>query len=502
MMYPEVMLGVINIMQQHTIITLKNEGHSNREVARMMGVSRKTVARYWDEYKEQISLLGMGGDTRGIQEAITKGPSYDTSNRKPLKYTPAIDEALDEILSAEEAKKAELGQSNKQMLTCAEIHKMIVEKGFDIGVSTITDKIRKKRERAREAFIRQEYDLANRLEYDFGEVTLIIDGERGTYHMAVFGAPASKFRWAYLYENQKKEVFLDSHVRFFKMVGGIWREVVYDNMRNVVTRFIGKNEKELNSDLIKMSIYYGFKINTTNCFAGNEKGFVESSVKVLRREAFSREYRFASLEEARQHLREVLEKTNASSRIEEERQLLMPTRPPLEIATISEHDVDKYSFIRLDNNFYSVPDYLVGKKVIVKSYPEEVIVYSGLGKVASHRKLSGKGEIRADIRHYLDTLMRKPGALSNAQALKCERELKAIYDEHYSDDPRRFISLLKDNKEKTVPEIVIALEAAERDTTSFTSPPSLIAKNVLANTRNSISAISATFIKGGERIAS
>lgn len=44
--------------------------------------------------------------------------------------------------------------------------------------------------------------------------------------------------------NQKKDVFLDSHVRFFEMVGGVYREVVYDNMKNVVTRFIGRNEKE------------------------------------------------------------------------------------------------------------------------------------------------------------------------------------------------------------------------------------------------------------------
>ena len=228
MMYSEVMLGVISQMQQHTIITLKNEGHSNREIARMMKVSRKTVARYWNDYVAQITLLAQGGDTRGIQENITAGPKYDSSNRKPLKYTPAVDELLDEILTAEEVKRTELGPSNKQMLTCAQMHKMIVEQGHDIGVSTITVKIREKREQAREAFIRQEYDLANRLEYDFGEVTLIIDGVKGTYHMAVFGAPASKFRWAYLYDNQKKEVFLDSHVRFFEMAGGVWREVVYD----------------------------------------------------------------------------------------------------------------------------------------------------------------------------------------------------------------------------------------------------------------------------------
>ena len=107
------------------------------------------------------------------------------------------------------------------------------------------------------------------------------------YFMAVFASPAGKFRWCKLYTNQKKPVFMDSHVKFFEYMRGGYREVVYDNMKNVVTKFIGKNEKELNADLVKMSMYYGFSINVTNCFSGNEKGTVEKSVDVLRTELFA-----------------------------------------------------------------------------------------------------------------------------------------------------------------------------------------------------------------------
>jgi len=140
--------------------------------------------------------------------------------------------------------------------------------------------------------------------------------------------------------------------------------------------------------------------------------------------------------------------------------------------------------------------------MIVKSYPEEIIIYSGLEKICSHRRLRGKGGVRADIRHYLDTLMRKPGALTNAAALKCEHELKAAFDEHYREDPRGFIQILMDNKDKTIPEITIAIQAAVRDTTSFTSPPSLIGKNVLIHTRRGLASISDVFMRRGERIAS
>ena len=36
---------------------------------------------------------------------------------------------------------------------------------------------------------------------------------------------------------------MDSHVKFFEMVKGVYKEVVYDNMKNVVTKFIGRKEK-------------------------------------------------------------------------------------------------------------------------------------------------------------------------------------------------------------------------------------------------------------------
>jgi len=34
---------------------------------------------------------------------------------------------------------------------------------------------------------------------------------------------------------------MDSHIKFFEMLGGVHKEIVYDNMKNVVTKFIGRN---------------------------------------------------------------------------------------------------------------------------------------------------------------------------------------------------------------------------------------------------------------------
>ena len=180
---------------------------------------------------------------------------------------------LQNILESEEEKKKILG-TNKQCLTKIQIYEILKKSGFNIGYSTVVAEINKIKRSGNECFIRQHYEFGDRLEYDFGEVKLVINGITKKYYIAVLSSPAGNFRWCYLYDNCKKDVFLDSHVEFFKMIGGVWKELVYDNMRNVVSKFIGKNEKELNEDLIKMSIYYGFDINVTNAFSGNEKGAI------------------------------------------------------------------------------------------------------------------------------------------------------------------------------------------------------------------------------------
>lgn len=237
---------MINIMDKHTIIKLKKEGYSNRQLSKMVPIDRKTVAKYWNEYMKQQDLLAIAApsDVVALQENICAPPAYNVENRTCRKYSKELDAYIDEILD-NESEKCKLLGTKKQQLTQLQIFQMVKEQGFDIGCSTVTNKIREKRKNSKECFIRQDYEFGDRLEYDFGEVKLLINGLLDTYHIAVLSSPAANFRWAYLYKSQKQDVFMDSHVRFFDMIGGIYKEVVYDNMKNVVSKFIGHHEKEL-----------------------------------------------------------------------------------------------------------------------------------------------------------------------------------------------------------------------------------------------------------------
>ena len=442
-------------MDKHSIIKLKQQGHSNRAVHRMTGINRETVGRYWNDYLAQEAKLNdPEANVLEVQEKMVEKPKYDSTSRVPKKYTDTIDKRLDQILEEEKAKDKLLG-NHKQNLTKEQIHKKLVEECFDIGYTTIATKINLKLAKFKECFIKQLYDFGDRLEFDFGEVKLEINGVLDKYYLAVLSSPGGDFRWAFLYKNQKKDVFMDAHVRFFEMMGGVYKEVVYDNMRNVVTKFVGRNEKLLNEDLIKMSMYYGFDINVTNCFSGNEKGFVEGSVKIIRNAVFAVNYKFLSFEQAETYLNSQLLKLNEGSKIEEEKKCLLPHKPKLELGIISDNDVNSYSWVRVSNKFYSVPDYLVGRKVTVKSYFNKVVVYSNNSWVCEHKKVEDFNEISIDITHYLNTLIKKPGAIKNSLALKSIPMLKSIYDSHFNTNPKKFIEILRDNKERSMEEILI-----------------------------------------------
>ncbi len=450
---------MMQFMDKKRIIVLKEQGLSNRAVSREIGVDRKTVSKYWNEYRQHLDRLDDPGvDVKAIQERLLAEPKYNAGNRKRHKCTEEVNQRLAEILKEEERKNRLFGPTHKQNLTNLQIHQKMVDEGFDISACSINIALSGIRKRQREVFIRQQYELGDRLEYDFGEVFLDCGEGVKTYHMAVLSSPGGGFRWLYLYTNQKKAVFMDSHVRFFEMMGGAFQEIVYDNMRNVVSKFIGKNEKELNEDLLKMSVYYGFHINVTNCFKGNEKGHVESSVKILRNQIFADHWQFNSLEDAQQYAFSRLLKLNDKSRMEEEKQHLRPYRPPLELAVVTEAKVNPSSLISVDTVFYSVPECLVGKSVIVKKYHNEIRAFVGSDMVAAHKRLFGNGKMQIDIYHYLNTLRKKPGAIGNSVALKSIPRLKAVFDTYYRKQPRKFIVLFLENKDLPINEIISLFE--------------------------------------------
>ena len=127
--------------------------------------------------------------------------------------------------------------------------------------------------------------------------------------------------------------------------------------------------------------------------------------------------------------------------------------------------IDKYSTIMVDTCHYSIPENYTKHTIEVKVYPHRIICYDGQQRLCEHEKRHGANQWVLNLDHYLDTLGRKPGALSGSVALaQAEPRLKRIYRDHYQDNPKDFIELLhylRDHK-KSLDEIEAAINRLSR----------------------------------------
>lgn len=447
---------MIDIVKRCNIIKLKRKGVSDSKTADELGIDRRTVKQYWVEYKQAQKDIQTESDPLKIiklQEILT-GEKHRSGTGSKHACTPETYARVNQILDEEKEKDQLLG-NHKQKLTVKQIHEILVDEGFKIGYSSTKTIVNEIKNKYSECYILQDHPLGKRLEYDFGEVKLIVANKKKNYYMAVFAAPASKYRYVYLYEKANLEVFVDSHVKFFAMIGGVWQEVVYDNMKNVVSQ-IKRKEKILNEEAVKLSLYYGFDINTTNTRSGNEKGFVEGSVKVVRNKLFAKRYCFKDEDELSRYLEEALEDLNKSSRIEEEKPHLSPALRPYQQCEVRNCHVDHCSIIHLRKHAYSVPEMFVNQDLTVKIYLNHIDIYHQNEYICSHEKSTAPGKT-IDIRHYLRTLKQKPGAISDSVALRSNPELKVIYDTYYSKEPKQFIKLVSQYKDLPLKDLAMAI---------------------------------------------
>ena len=444
--------------KQEIVIQSHREGKSQRRISGDLHISRKTVKKYIEEYE---GLLESGLSPEAAQSVyFTTRPAYTTSTRSKLKLTLEVQQSIDHLLFLNKEKRA-LGL-RKQLLKKKDILEELHRQGFEIGYTTVCNYISSKEAlpSVREAFIRQLYNPGDVCEFDWGEIKLYLAGKLVRLQLAVFTSAYSNYRYAFLYNRQDTLSFMDSHVRFFRVSGGVYRQMVYDNMRVAVAKFVGPHEKEPTASLLQLRGHYGFSHRFCNVYRGNEKGHVERSVEYVRRKAFALKDRFTDIEEAEEWLFKALDKLNGQKQsltgksglelFSEEQETLgrLPLSEPV-CAEQIQLRVDKYSTISYSANRYSVPDHLVGQFVDVSILSNELHIYYQNDKVSVHKRSFDKHGWSVNIEHYLSTFKRKPGALAGSLALAGNAYLKHLYQTHFSEDPRSFIDLLtycRDNR--------------------------------------------------------
>jgi transposase len=185
------------------------EGHSIRRVAKALGLSRTTIAKYL------------------TQSAPARRESPPRAAPVRALCAARIDELVDEWRGR---------TTPKQRITGTRLHRQLVEEGFSVGKTTIYEHLRERRRQSAEVFIPLTYRAGETAQVDFFEVTVDVAGERRAVWKFVMRLMYSGYDFAWLYERCDQLSFLDAHVRAFAFIGGAPKRCVYDNLTAAVRR--------------------------------------------------------------------------------------------------------------------------------------------------------------------------------------------------------------------------------------------------------------------------
>jgi transposase len=231
------------------IRVLSRQGKSIREIARMLAVSRNTVRRY-------LRHEGL--------------PRYQRRAR-PSK--------LDEYKHyLRERVKAAAPEWIPATVLLRELRAL----GYVGGYSILKDHLATLRPVIEpEPLIRFETEPGRQMQCDFATI------RRGQERLAVFIATLCWSRAAYVefVTDERLATLLGCHERAFDFFGGVPREILYDNMRTVVTdrdRY-GPGLHRYNRTFLDFAHHYGFLPRLCRPYRAQTKGKVERFIGYLRK---------------------------------------------------------------------------------------------------------------------------------------------------------------------------------------------------------------------------
>lgn len=336
----------------------------------------------------------------------------------------------------------DLEAPRKQRHTARRVwQRLMEEEGVEVAESSVRNLVAKLRAEIsglKEVMVPQTHPPAEEAEVDFGEFTVTIAGVVMKIFMFCMRLSHSGKAFHFAYANQAQESFFDGHVRAFAAFGGVPVGMIrYDNLKPAVTRVALGRDRFEHPRFVALRSHYGF--DSFYCLPGkdgaHEKGGVEGEIGRFRRRHLTPVPKVGSLAElneliaagdARDDARRIgarAETVGAAAARE------LPLLRPLpdedfDVAAVLSCRVDAKARVCVRQSYYSVPARHVGRRLEVRLGATSIRVLdpAAHGKViAEHTRSLHKGTEDLVLDHYLEVLVRKPGALAGSTALAAAR---------------------------------------------------------------------------------
>lgn len=382
-----------------------------REIARRTGLSRNTVRKY-------------------LKSEVVE-PKY------PERNTPSkLDDFVEKL---EHWLTIESGKGRKHRRTLLQIHADLVKLGYLGSYDRVAAFARDWRQKqqalsqssGRGTYIPLAFAPGDAFQFDWSEDWAFIGGKKTKLQVAQFKLAYSRAFFLRAYLLQTHEMLFDAHNHAFRVLGGVPRRGIYDNMRTAVDKIGQGKDRRVNPRFQAMASHYLYEAEFCNPASGWEKGQIEKNVQDSRRRIWLEAPRFTDLSELNDWLEQRCltlwqelhhpdqRRASVAEVWQEECSHLMPTPAPFDGFVEHTKRVSPTCLVYFELNRYSVPATFANRPVSVRVYADRLVMATEGKFIAEHPRIierqhdASRGRTVYDWRHYLSVLQRKPGALRN-----------------------------------------------------------------------------------------